>query len=86
MGNEKWCPGQLVKEMGTTDYRVVDDGGRETQRHIDQLRQRSRSALIYPTSTVDRSSLEVERLKASEVARSPPDTVVETQVTQSPLR
>lgn len=66
-GNEKWLPGKIVKRMGTTDYRVVDESGKETHRHIDQIRQRSRSSLICPTSTTERSSLEPECPKVPEV-------------------
>lgn len=85
-GNEKWLPGQIVKRMGTTDYRVVDGSGNETHRHIDQLRQRSRSSLIYPTSTTERSSLDAERSKVPEVAPVPVGVEVpnsETRIPQS---
>ncbi|XP_045451587.1 uncharacterized protein K02A2.6-like [Melitaea cinxia] len=49
-GNDKWVSGKVVDKMGTTDYRVVDAAGRETHRHIDQLKQRKRSSLICPSS------------------------------------
>ncbi|CAB3248341.1 unnamed protein product [Arctia plantaginis] len=55
----------------------MDLSGREAHRHIDQLRQRSRSSLICPTSTSERSSLEAERSEKSEVI--PASVAGETQ-------
>lgn len=38
---DKWCPGQVVERLGTTDYNVRSSNGTEVHRHIDQLRGRT---------------------------------------------
>lgn len=42
--------GKVAEKIGITDYKVVDTVGRESHKHIDQLRQRKRSSLICPSS------------------------------------
>lgn len=81
-GNGKWSPGQVIDKMGTTDYKVMDCSGKESHRHIDQLRQRSRSSLICPTSTSERSSLDAERPDNPEVTK-PASIPGETRSPQS---
>ncbi|XP_045765544.1 uncharacterized protein K02A2.6-like [Maniola jurtina] len=55
-GQQKWVPGRVSLKLGTTDYRVVDDIGKESHRHIDQLRRRVSSQIrssSEPSHTVD---------------------------------
>ncbi|KAJ8706686.1 hypothetical protein PYW07_012764 [Mythimna separata] len=49
-GDDRWVQGTVTEKIGTTDYRVVDAIGRESHKHIDQLKQRKRSSLIAPSS------------------------------------
>lgn len=51
-GGMRWLPGQVSQRLGTTDYKVLDESGRENHRHVDQLKRRSRSSLICPNSHV----------------------------------
>lgn len=46
-GEAKWLPGQITKKSGTTDYNVTDGLGRQSHKHIDQLRRRS-GVLVCP--------------------------------------
>ncbi|XP_049876804.1 uncharacterized protein K02A2.6-like isoform X1 [Pectinophora gossypiella] len=47
-GESRWLPGRVTQRTSTTDYRVTDQLGRESHKHIDQLRRRS-STLVYPS-------------------------------------
>lgn len=49
-GNDKWVSGRVTQKIGISDYKVVDELGRESHKHIDQLKQRIRSSLICPSS------------------------------------
>ncbi|XP_059048702.1 uncharacterized protein K02A2.6-like [Achroia grisella] len=49
-GAHKWLPGTVTERLGTTDYKVCDTSGRESHRHIDQLKRRSRSSVIGTSS------------------------------------
>lgn len=49
-GGDRWLPGKVIERLGTTDYKVMEDSGRESHRHIDQIRHRLRSSLIGPSS------------------------------------
>lgn len=53
-GNDRWLPGQVKQRLSTTDYRVLDGLGRESHRHIDQLRRRSGS-LFCPSTDPEAS-------------------------------
>ncbi|XP_052740894.1 uncharacterized protein K02A2.6-like [Bicyclus anynana] len=60
-GNEKWVKGKICRQEGTRRY-VVDNGdGKMMQRHVDQIRRRSRlSDVACPMSDKELSSTESE--------------------------
>ena len=68
-GGIKWSPGTVAERLGDTDYRVVDEIGRKTHRHIDQLRRRSRSSLVCAASHSDRRESD-GRLEAGDRAEN----------------
>ncbi|KAG6451048.1 hypothetical protein O3G_MSEX006918 [Manduca sexta] len=60
-GPDKWVAGQVIRELGNSDYSVRSSLGTEVHRHVDQLKQRyelldktdnaykqSRSSLTFP--------------------------------------
>lgn len=51
-GVDRWVPGKVAEKLGTTDYRVVDTLGKEVHKHVDQLKRRMRSSLIYSPSNL----------------------------------
>lgn len=59
-GQNKWVPGKITGKIGITDYKVLDELGRQSHKHIDQLKKRIRSSLICPSSPLEPSSDTVE--------------------------
>ncbi|CAG9560835.1 unnamed protein product [Danaus chrysippus] len=48
-GANKWVAGKVIERLGATDYSILDDVGRGSHRHIDQLRRRStRNSIVAP--------------------------------------
>lgn len=45
---EKWIPGRVGSQVGPSNFRVIDEGGKQVHRHIDQIKRRTRSSLICP--------------------------------------
>ncbi|CAB3225850.1 unnamed protein product [Arctia plantaginis] len=52
-GQDKWRSGKVTEKIGTADYRVIDELGRQSHKHIDQLKQRIRSSLICPSNPLE---------------------------------
>lgn len=46
--SEKWLPGKVESCMGPSNFKVIGEEGNRVHRHIDQLKPRSRSSLIFP--------------------------------------
>ena len=53
---DKWVQGSIAERLGITDYKVVDTMGKESHKHVDQLKSRPRSSLVCRSSPVRRCS------------------------------
>lgn len=49
-GDDKWVQGKVTEKLGATNYKVVDAKGKQSHKHVDQLKVRKRSSLIRPSS------------------------------------
>lgn len=47
-----WKAGEVVSRLGQTNYEVKDTTGLKNHRHIDQLKSRVRTSLVFPTTSL----------------------------------
>ncbi|CAK1595227.1 unnamed protein product [Parnassius mnemosyne] len=64
-GSDKWTAGQVTQRLGVTDYKVLDTIGKESHKHIDQLKRRIRSSLICPRSSNSQPNSSSESLSCT---------------------
>ncbi|CAK1580173.1 unnamed protein product [Parnassius mnemosyne] len=64
-GSDKWTAGQVTQRLGVTDYKVLDTIGKESHKHIDQLKRRIRSSLICPRSSNSQTNSSSESLSCT---------------------
>ncbi|RVE46453.1 hypothetical protein evm_008920 [Chilo suppressalis] len=45
-GPQRWVSGRVSECLGSSDYKIIDEVGRNCHRHIDQLKRKSRGSIL----------------------------------------